>query len=191
MQSLIILIGFPALISLIDFFGFLIKGKRVVNIYILRITEVAGLTILPYMYASLDKTNDCCGDSAPFSPDHQPTIWGVVILCLTAYFYSSYRKRIATPVLEIVVNSLLMMGIVLNIFIAIQSNDIFLALLGNLPIILLAILVLAKNQKIFIEQSQDLVFKPKSRFEYIAWNILNLQPFLRYPAILFFVYRSW
>jgi len=177
------LILFPLLIALIDFFGFLIKGKRIVNLALIRITEVGSFLILPYMYVSFDKKNDCCGVSAAFSPEHQLTIWVIIILCLIAYFYSSYRKLISTPILEIITNSFLLAGIVINIFIAIQTKETFLAIGGNLSIILLGILVLAKNQKDFIEQSQELENNPKNRLESFAWKILKLQPVLKFPLI--------
>jgi hypothetical protein len=180
-----ILIGLPALIVLIDFLGFLFTGQQVVNKVLLRVTEVASLIILPLMYGGFGAKNDCCDDdSAVFSPDHQFTIGIIIILCLTAYFYSSYRRKIATPVIEIVINSVLFIGIVLNIFIAIHTKEPWLAIGGNMPIIILAILVLVKNQRTFIEYSQDLEFKPKNKFENIAWKILNLQPILKFPIIL-------
>lgn len=182
---ILILIGLPALIVSIDFLGFLITGHQVVNKALLRITEVGSLIILPLLYGGFGAKNDCCDDdSAVFSPDHQLTIGIIIILCLTAYFYSSYRTKISTPIIEIVINSLLFIGIVLNVFIAIHTKDIWLSVAGNMPIILLAILVLVKNQRAFIDYSQETEFIPKNSFENIAWKILNLQPILKFPIIL-------
>jgi len=180
---IIFLLALPLLIATIDFLGFLVKGRRVVNRFILRVIEIAAFIILPYLYVSQDNKNDCCGDSAVFSPQHQLTIWIIVILCLSAYFYSIYRKQIATPVLEVLVNSFLLLGIVLNIFIAIHTDSILLAIAGNLPIILLTILALAKNQKAFIEQSELTNLIPKNRFEKIALSVLRLQPILKFPIL--------
>lgn len=177
------LLIFPTIISVIDFIGFIITGKRIVNIALLRLAEIGAFLILPYLYVSLDTKNDCCGDSAAFSPEHQPTIWVIVLLGIIAYFFSSYRKLIATPVLEILINSFLIIGIVLNIFIAIHTKNSFFALGGNLSIILLAILALVKNQKSFIEQSQELENSPKSKLESIAWQILKLKPIVKFPII--------
>ncbi len=183
MAVIFILIGFPLLITLIDFLGFLIKGERVVNIVLIRIIEIEAFLILPYLYISFDNENDCCTGSAAFSPEHQPTIWVIVILCLIAYFYSSYRKLISPPVLEILINTFIVIGIVLNIFIAIQTKDTILAMGGNVPIIFLALLVLVKNQKIFIEQFQQQENNPKNKFENIAWKILKLNPIVKFPII--------
>ena len=174
MPVILILIGLPLLISLIEFFGFILKGKRVVNTILFRIIEIAAFIVLPYLYASIDPKNDCCGDSAAFSPDHQLTILVFVVMCLGAYFYSSYRKKLSTPVIEINLNCLLVFGIVFNIVIALQTNQLSLALGGNLPIILLTILVLVKNQRLFLEQHQD--FQPKNKFETIIWNVLKMKP---------------
>ena len=179
-----ILIGLPALIVSIDFSGFLFTGQQVVNKALFRITEVGSLIILPLMYGGFGAKNSCCGDSTVFSPNHQLTIGIIIILCLTAYFYSSYRTKISTPIIEIVINSLLFIGITLNIFIAIHTNETWLAIGGNMPIILLAILVLVKNQRIFIEYSQETEFYPKNSFEKMAWKILNLEPVLKFPIIL-------
>lgn len=184
MPLILFIIGFPALITFIDFLGFLFTGYPVVNKALLRVTEVLALIILPSMYADFGAENDCCGDSAVFSPDHQLTIGIVIILCLVAYFYSSYRVKIATPVVEILINSFLLIGIVLNIIIAIHTKDVWLAIGGNMPIIFLAIFVLIKNQRKFIDYSQDLKFNQKSKFENIAWRVLNLRPILKFPIIL-------
>ena len=185
MIFLFILIGLPALIILIDFLGFLFTGHQILNKVLLRMTEVAALIILPLVYGEFGKENDCCDlDSAVFSPEHQLTILIIILLCLAAYFYSSYRIKIATPVIEMVVNSLLFIGIVLNIFIAIHTKEPWLAIGGNMPIIILAILVLVKNQRAFITYSQDLEFFPTNEFEKFAWKVLNLKPILKFPVIL-------
>jgi len=182
---ILVLIYFPALIVSIDFLGFLFTGHQVVNRVLFRVTEVASLIILPLIYGRFGGKNDCCdGDSTVFSPDHQLTIGIIILLCLTAYFYSSYRTKISTPIIEIVINCLLFIGIVLNIFIAIHTKEFWLAIGGNMPIIILAILVLIKNQRVFLDYSIDIEFTPKNTFESIAWKILNLKPFLKFPIIL-------
>ncbi len=180
---ILFLLGLPLAIATIDFLGFLYKGRRIVNRFIIRVIEIAALIVLPYLYVSQENKNDCCGESAVFSPQHQLTIWVIVILCLIAYFYSVYRKQIATPILEVLVNSFLLLGIVFNIFIAIHTGSTLLAIAGNLPIILLAILALVKNQKSFIEQSELTAFVPKNRFEKIALVILQFQPILKFPIL--------
>lgn len=184
MTLIFILIGLPACIVLIDFLGFLFTGNQVVNKTLLQITEVASLIILPILYGNFGAKNDCCDmDSAVFSPEHQLTIGIVIILCALAYFYSSHRKRIASPIIEIVVNIFLITGIVLNGFIAVHTNEPLLAIGGNMPIIMLGILMLVKNQRAFIEHSYEMENGPKNRFQNLAWKILKLKPVLKYPII--------
>ena len=181
---ILILIGLPAILVLTDFLGFLFTGRQIVNRVLLHITEVFALIIYPFLYAGLETKNDCCGDSAAFSPDHQLTILTIVILCLLAYFYSAYRSRIATPIVEVVINALLFMGIVLNAFIAIHTKELWLALGGNMPIILLGILMLVRNQKSFFLYAQNLPFHPKNKPEAVAWIILSQKSILKFPVLL-------
>ena len=186
MVIFLILIFIPALVTVVDFVGFLVKGERTVSSTLMRVIEICALVILPWIYVSLDRQNNCCGESAAFSPQHQFTILVLVIVCLVAYFYSSYRIALSSPVLEIVINSLLLIMIVLNIFIAIQTDSLFYASVGNLPIILLAILALVKNQRMFLEQSENVQHGPKNWPERVAWSILNLRPILKFP--IFFIF---
>lgn len=181
---ILILLGLPAIVALIDFVGFLFSGRRIVHVAILRIIEPITFILLPLLYAGFGDKNDCCGDSAVFSPDHQLTMEVLMVLCLVAYFYSSYRKKIATPIVEIIVTTLLVIGIVLNIFIGIQTKDISMAMAGNMPIILLTILVLVKNQQLFIVYAQQETFNSTGRFENIAFKILHLRPIVKFPVIL-------
>ncbi|MEO8769884.1 MAG: DUF6688 family protein [Ferruginibacter sp.] len=184
MIAILIFISFPAIFSFINFIGFVTRGKPIVNIFILRIMEPGAFIFLPWLYISMATENDCCGDSAAFSPQHLPTILTIIILCVAAYFYSSYRKKISSPVVEIIVNSLLLMCIGLNIIIAIHTNDLFLATLGNMPIILFTILVLVKNHKLFMEFSNHSGFKPNKMVEKLCWRILTSKPIIKFPVIL-------
>lgn len=183
MQFILILTALPVIILATDLIGFITQGKRIVHIVLIRIVEIISLIILPYMYVANNTTNDCCGDSTAFSPQHQPTILAIVVLCLIAYFYASYRKRMASPIVEVFISCLLLVGIILNIFIAIQTKSSFYAICGNVPIIILAILMLTKNQQLFYDFVQQDVFAPKNIFEKTAWQILNLKPILKFPLV--------
>ena len=181
MPLILLLIALPFFVILFEFIAYLATGRSKVKPIILRVTEIASFLILPFLYVSMDTRNDCCSDSAVFSPPHSLTIFVYVVLCLAAYFYSSYRKKMAAPILEIIVNSLLVLGIVLNIFIAFQTKGYILAIFGNLPIILFALLMLVKNQKLFLADAKD--FIPKNKFQSACWKLLNLQPLLKFPLL--------
>lgn len=181
MEIFLLFFGIPAGIVLIEFLCVVFNGKGVFHPVLLAIIEVFSLAICPLLFvAYFGTTNSCCGDSTVFAPDHQLTILIIVLLCLVGHFYSSHRTKMAAPVVEIVVNSLLVIAIVLNVFIAIQLEEALFVLCGNLPIIMLMVLALFKNQKLFM-QSQD--FVPANTFEKIAWKILTLNPFVKFPVI--------
>lgn len=184
MVLIIILFGLPSFLILIDFFKFLISGRRIYNNIFNRILEVIIIVGLPIFYLVVidESINDCCSDSATFSPDYKLTIYVIIVLCIVSYFYSSYKKTIASPIIEILINSFLLGAIVLNIFISIQIEQ-FLWLFGNLPIIILYIFELLRNQKQFLLYSKSVDFKTNNILERWAWKILNLKLILKIPIL--------
>ncbi len=167
----------------IEFIGFLCNGKSYLPTVYLRISEFFVMIAAPvfYLWVMNGETNDCCGDSAFFSPDHRLTMWVLIVLSVIAYFYSSFRKAIAPPIVEVVVNALLLICIVLNVFVAIHVEEGVLYGLGNIPIILYSIIALVKNQQLFVESNSDTI--PANPFEMFAWRILRLNPLLKFPII--------
>src|SRR5215469_5692700 len=125
MQALLIallcLIVIPPIIAWIDFLIYLASGDRFAGNYS-RIFEalLMGYALF-FLVSDLGFTNDCCTDSAVFSPNHRLSVIVLTLLSVVAFFYSTYRKRLATPILEIIVNCLLLSGLALDIAIAIQE----------------------------------------------------------------------
>ena len=180
------ILGLPSLISVIDFIFYLIKGKRLLNNALIRILEVISILGLPGLYLAMldvDQINDCCSDSAVFSPDHRFSVYVLIIVCILAYFYASYRHSLAPPLLEVLVNILLVTAIVLNIFIGIQAGS-WLWAFGNIPIVILYIFALIKNHQLFISQTAHPEFQPANVWERMAWQILSLSPLARIPLLL-------
>jgi len=144
------------------------------------------MLVLPFCFYDAASYYDCCHDeieTALFSPEHSLTITVIIILCLLAYYFSVHRIHLSTAIVEVVVNILLITGIGLNVLIAMQTNSVWLPLVGNLPIILLFILALAKNQLLFIEYAHRIDFASNSKIKTLAWNILKLQPIIKYPVL--------
>ena len=67
------------------------------------------LPILFLIYMDLPNQNDCCGQSAIFSPEHRPGIYIVIFLCIIAYTVNILRVDILTPVAELVLNVMLIL----------------------------------------------------------------------------------
>lgn len=181
---ILLLFGLPSLLLTIDFVKFLITGKRLYNKYITRLLEVAGMVGLPILYLWLldENKNDCCSDSATFSPNHKLTIYVLIAICIIVYFYSSFKNNISSPIIEVLTNSLLLLGFIFNFFIAVQVGQIF-WIFGNIPVGLLFIFQLIDNHKKFLEFNHTTSLELTNNFEKIAWKILTLSPFFKIPIL--------
>jgi len=182
---ILILFGLPSILILIDFIIYIITGKRLYNIIFNRILELITIIGLPlfFLIGYEQNINDCCSKSATFSPEHSLVIYVLISVCVIAYFLSAYKERIISPIIETLINSILLGGIVLNIFIAIQVGQP-LWLFGNLPIVLLFIFELIKNQQKLSAYSSNFDFNTLNKIEKIAWKILNSELILKIPILL-------
>lgn len=187
MEPSILLFAIPPLLIIIDFLSYLTLSKRSFKPWLRRILEVIQVLVYPTLFLGIfdyDQLNDCCSDSAVFSPEHRLSIYILIAICTSIYFYSSYRKSLAPPFIELIVNVVLLLGIVLNIFIAIQVLSPVLYLIGNIPIILLFIIALAENQKKLIALYVPIMSEePGDLVEALAWQIFLIQPLFRYSII--------
>jgi hypothetical protein len=187
MEIILLLIGLPGLIIFINFTSFLIKRKMLLGNGFMILAEIGSLFVLPYMYAGFGKSNRCCADeidTAAFSPAHQLTIAVIILLSLVSYVYSRFRTRMAPPVIEVLVNVCLLIGIVLNFFLCFHTTELALAIFGSLPVMLLGILMLIKNQALFMEQAADHTATSLNRFESLAWKLLTAEPIVKFPLLL-------
>lgn len=181
----LILIGLPGLVVFIQFLVFLIEG-RLPGKVAATIVEIFSLIVLPYLYASFGRDNICCVDdeidTAAFSPKHQLTILVIIALALGGYIYSKFRRSIAPPVIEVLVNSSILTGIILNAFIFFHATVWFYSVFGALPVILLGIMMLAKNHRLF--SAQFIQQETANQLESIAWRILLAKTFIKFPLLL-------
>jgi hypothetical protein len=177
----------PAIIILIEFLWFIIKGKRLFNLWMV-LVELVVMIFFPFFYANFGVANDCCADrdlgTAVFSPDHYHSIATLVILCIAAYFYSRLRKTMISPIIKILVNVGLVICLVLNVVIAIHTGEVWIAMIGNFPIILLTIMALAENHKFVKSVFQTADFHPEGRVEKFTWKVLSLEPVYKYPILM-------
>ncbi len=179
-----LLFAIPILFVACDFAQYLYTGKRLLpkrTQEILNIILVAGF---PLFYFLIDeKENDCCSESASFSPDHVLTIYVLVFLCIGAFFYTGWTKTIAPPLIEILLNALLLIGLAINIVLLFHIAPIFSAI-GNAPIILLFIFRLIENQeklRTYLEQN----VQTNNPFpNTLLWTFLKLKPIYKFPLLL-------
>lgn len=171
----------------IYFFSRYLCTRKPATGVLFRITEIISIVIAPLLFLLImdaGQGNNCCSDSAVFSPQHRISIYVLIVICVAAYFYSSYRRSISTPVVEIIINILLLTGLVLNVLLLIHiKNDRWIAVLGNTPIILLFIIMLCTNQQQLILHIQQSEIQPRNALERTALRILLLKPLVKFPLL--------
>lgn len=184
-MGILFLLALPSVILSIELIYFLFSGKRMLNNGGRWVIEFISIIIYPALFIFIADSNGnlCCGDSAFFSPEHRLTIYSLIVICVIAYFYSSYRSEVSSPVFEVLVNAFLLIGFVLNIFIAFHHEELF-WLIGNIPVGILFLFMLIKNHTAFVKQSESVSMDGAGKWEKRAWSILSLRPILKVPALL-------
>jgi len=176
----------PAIIIFVEFTGFLIKGKRVLNRWLMLLAEIGSLVYLPFLYAGFGGRNECCLgeiDSTAFAPPHQLTVIVIILLFMVSYFYSKFRKQLAPPLAEVGVNVVLVTGILFNIVMLFHVKEGILLVFGPLPIIMAGVLMLLQNQQLFRRQLEnEKVYTGK--IELFAWKVLSAKPLIKFPLLL-------
>lgn len=136
-------------------------------------------------YADIGKENDCCAmEPALLSPDHKGIVYLLYFLSVAAYFYSSIRTKLGPPLLEVVVDCLMILGFVLNGFIAYQINNLGFVLLGNLSPAMLFLLRLSYNHLLIVRRFSALPDNRRKWPERMALRVLRLAPFQKYPLLM-------
>lgn len=154
-----------------------------------RTFEVIALFLGPAIFLSSFDTgdiNDCCSDFVVFSPHHRLTIYTIIFLCLTAYFFSTYRRSLYPPLLELIINCLLLVAVILNIFIIIQIKDPIIWILGNVSIIGFYLIQLLQNHRLLRREEVVNAFPGNSIAGRISMKLLQSSALIKYPVLLFF-----
>ena len=174
----------------VNFIYFLINGKQKTSVKLFKIIELWTGLILPSLFLSffdLSKKNDCCSDSAIFSPEHRIGIYLLLIACMSAYTISIFRQRLLTPILELLLNFFLILGLVLNIMLCVHLNTVeegpLFWIFGDIPIIMLLLIKLNQHHKIltsYIDENEIVVNNILGK---LSLSILKLRPIMKYPTL--------
>ena len=149
-----IIAAFPALLVVIELFYFINHDKRLLR---------SGKAVLELMIMVVPFSLLVCYEAALglkvggaiFNPSYGYFIYGLIVLCQLAYFYSSCRDSPNSPVSEVLINCLLLIGIVLNVLIAIQLASLPGILAICMPATLLFVLMLVHNHRMMIYALED------------------------------------
>ncbi len=176
MQIILLLLFVPAFIIVFDFFHYIFKGKRLGNDLFAFCLGLFQVVFLPTLYLFIFDNApefDCCSDAITFHPDYRLSVYIWIALCAFTYFYSLIRDRIAPPIVEVLVNTVLVFGVFFNIVLNIQIG--LLGFIGNLPIVLLFLLELIKNQRRIIDLAKSGKYATDGFFTRLAWQFLNIE----------------
>ena len=186
-----VLLIIPAVIVLINFVFYLIKGKLITNLTFWKVIEIITVVIFPLLFISLfdvHEENNCCSDSAIFSPDNRIGIYALLILYTGAYIISTFRKQLFSPIPELLINIALILGLVINVLLLFHIRAIelghIIAIVGNTPLIMLLIINLNENQKLLTSYIQTNTIKPNGFIGKICYSILKLKPFIKFPVLI-------
>ena len=147
--------------------------------------EIISVIIAPFIFlsfADFGLKNDCCGETAFFSPNHRTSIYVLITACVLCFYYCKIRSKLSPPLIEVFLNSLLVAGITLNIFISIHETEGF-WLIGNLPIMVIFFFRLADNQKLFLESFDEDQNDSDRKLNRVARRILRLNVFFQIPVL--------
>jgi len=187
MELLIPILGLIGILAVIDFGVLLIDERRMMGHKMLKITETLAIFFGPLLfYFSFDagQSNDCCSESAFFSPDYRLTIYLLILFCQGAYFYSSYRKKLSPPAVELIITCFLLIGIVLNVFIAIQAPEALYWIIGNISIIAFFFSMLLQNHRFLVAEISTWDVKRMNFAEKVCFLVLQSNFFIKYPVLL-------
>lgn len=150
METLIMIVGFAMipialLWSLIDFVLFLGWGGRRVfpGGHVLEVVVL----VLPSMWLIFGG-----GIGSAENEWLELLVYLLMIACVLALFYSSYRDKLAPPVVEVIVILLLLAGIGLNIRVISRLWNTFLWIPGCVPLILQFVKMLIRNGGLIADQ---------------------------------------
>lgn len=174
--------GIPGALAVIAFILFLFSKKMWP--WLFRTVEVLSVVCLPVFFLMMDfgQQNDCCNESAYFSPEHRLSAYVVIALCMVAYFYCTWRKWLAPPLIEVLVNCLLIIGIAFNALMIAHDPLPFTWLSGNVPVILLFTMRLAYNHRAFLDQANE--HPARNMVEGLCWKLLRAPVLTKFPLFM-------
>ncbi len=190
MQILILITIVTAIIILINFSAYLGKGRISTKKSIWKAIQLWTVVFCPSFFlivSDLNNKNDCCAQSAIFSPEHRIGIYTLIILCIVAFVISMYRKMILPPLSELFLNVFLILGFILNLiffkhFVTEEEGYMF-SIFGNLPIIVLLLIELSENEKKLQKMHNYNEMSGYGYFRKISVCILKLDILRKYPLL--------
>ncbi|MEM9884959.1 MAG: DUF6688 family protein [Bacteroidota bacterium] len=157
MQILFILLFFAWAFILVEFIGEIVYRKNILPMGFMIFSEISvAITVIMFIIVNHSSDQDCCYNNPFISPEHSLTMYILIGLSLTGFILVKFSSPLIPPMLQVLGNVLVSLGILINIFVGIQLGW-ELALAGNLPITMVFIIALSKNHRA-VKSNIDLEF---------------------------------
>lgn len=172
--------GFPTLLVIIDFFYFMGRDKRLLR-WGTAVLEVMILVVPLVLLRVFEIESRLKPGEALFDPAYGGFIYLLIVLCQLIYFYCSFRKRVCSPLPEVIINCFLLTGVILNMMIAVRIASLPGIVGICLPAALLFVLMLVNNHRSLMYTLEDVdtdIPEParRGRLSSICLYLLQMQP---------------
>lgn len=176
----------PAILIAINTIYFFVTAKNLMSKWVKVVVTFCSVFLFPLLYlrvSDIDLLNDCCNDSATFSPDHRLGIYILILLVISAHFLNYVWDRIQSPIVHVLMDLLFISGFVFNVVFAFHL-EINLVLMSVIPLILYFAQMIVErhfNMLIKIEKGELI---SKSKFTDVLLQILSLKAIRKFPLLL-------
>lgn len=184
--GIILLLAFSGIYAVV-YLLYVIFSNNVERKPLMWLAEITGIFIGPSLFLIFfdGSTNDCCGITAFFSPGHRLTIYILLLLCVISYMYSTIRTTIAPPLLEVLVNCFLIIGLVLSVFIALHLQDEeYFWMLGIPAVFSFFLSRLINNHRLLISALVENELGEMHPINRVSLALLKSNVFIKYPLLL-------
>jgi len=186
----ILLTIISAIFVLVNFIAYLTNGGVLTRNKLWTVIQIWTVVIVPTLFLSfmdLPYKNDCCTDSAIFSPEHRIGIYTLIILSITAFVVNIFKKNIFPPIAELFLNAFLILGLILNLifckhFTTIEEGSIW-WIFGNVPIIMLLLIAMTENQRLLKNYIEENEYSSNTIIGKLSSKILKLNPIIKYSIL--------
>lgn len=179
-----IIVFIPLIITLYEFWYFVVKGHFPEKGVGLLLSYFVTIVIYPFLYIGWATENNCCDESAAFSPNHVLSVLVLMVAYSASYYYSLFRTSLSSPLLEVLVNCFLFIGIVFNVFAGIQTDEIILATISNFPIMVLLLNMLIRNHLFIMREIAEPNPNDYGTFGRISLKVLYAPVFIKFPLLM-------
>ncbi|WP_458626596.1 DUF6688 domain-containing protein [Winogradskyella sp. PC D3.3] len=190
MLPMFLIIVIPFCFVLFNGFFYAIKGRIKTRENGFKVIQLWTVVLVPAFFIAIfdvAETNDCCTDSAVFSPDHRIGVYILLMAYTVCYSISIFKKRVLPPLAELILNAFLILGLIINVLLCFHIHNMelgmFMWIFGNIPIILLLLIELDKNQKIIKQHIEQHKLESHHTIGRFCIAVLKLKPIYKYPIL--------